>query len=256
MTDWTSLSKTYTILPKIRRIVQIIMLGVLGKWAFYGIFRCPYLIPFVNCANCPVITCWGRIPAYSMGIWTLLPLSAFLFGRAFCGWLCPTGYINQLLGTLARFKLPLRGWHLRLGQAGMILSLTAALIIYIGFDNPRVMVPIHIGDFWNSIYLSVEHASWIWLFRTGIVLSLIGASVCIANLWCRFICPMGGLLETIKRVSLFGFTKTKSCNDCDTCLRKCEMSTRPDEANCTNCGACLSVCPQKAIRFGRRQRHD
>ena len=31
-----------------------------------------------------------------------------------------------------------------------------------------------------------------------------------------------------------------------------EQSTRPHEANCTNCGDCLDACPTDAIGFGRK----
>ena len=57
-----------------RRATQALMLVVLGQWSFYGIFRCPYLVPFVNCETCPVITCWGRITAYFWGFWLILLL--------------------------------------------------------------------------------------------------------------------------------------------------------------------------------------
>ncbi|WP_252896087.1 hypothetical protein [Veillonella rogosae] len=42
-----------------RRIVQFIFLFIMGKWVYYGIFRCPYIVPFVNCESCSMITCWG-----------------------------------------------------------------------------------------------------------------------------------------------------------------------------------------------------
>ena len=35
-----------------RRIVQFIFLFIMGKWVYYGIFRCPYIVPFVNCESC------------------------------------------------------------------------------------------------------------------------------------------------------------------------------------------------------------
>lgn len=240
------------ILPKLRRLIQLVMLGVLGKWAFYGIFRCPFLVPFVNCQNCPVITCWGRITTYFWGFWMLLPVSALLFGRAFCGWLCPGGFVNQMLGKISLCKLRIRSKYIRFAQVGMVLMLGACLYIYFGLDNPRMMVPIRVGDFWNSIYLSFQHAFPAWLIRSAIVIGIIAAGIFVANAWCRFFCPMGGVLEVVKHISLFRVFKTDACDNCDACLRKCEMGTRPDEVNCTNCGNCLQTCHKDAIKFGRK----
>ena len=91
-----------------RRLTQLMMLGLLGQWSFYGIFRCPFIVPYVSCQNCPVITCHGRILTMFWGFWLLLPASALLLGRAFCGWACPGGLVNQMLGKLAPFKARVR----------------------------------------------------------------------------------------------------------------------------------------------------
>ena len=72
--------------------------------------------------------------------------------------------------------------------------------------------------------------------------------------WCRFACPAGGLLEFVKRFSLFRVYKTTACTDCDKCRRACYMDTRPEETNCTNCGDCLNACPQRCIGIGRKPR--
>ena len=72
-----------------RRLVQIAALAVMGQWSFYGIFRCPFIVPYVSCQNCPVLTCHGRLFTLFNGVWLLIPASAILFGRAFCGWACP-----------------------------------------------------------------------------------------------------------------------------------------------------------------------
>src|SRR5512138_3848353 len=74
-----------------RRIAQTMSLAILGQWSFYGIFRCPFLVPYVSCQNCPVITCHGRLFTMFWGFWLLLPVSVLLVGRAFCGWACPGG---------------------------------------------------------------------------------------------------------------------------------------------------------------------
>ena len=244
------------LLPKVRRVIQLAMLAVLGQWSFYGIFRCPFLVPFVNCPVCPVITCWGRITSYFWGFWLFLPLSAILVGRAFCGWLCPGGFVNQMVGKVSFLKLRVRNLFSKFAPLGMVFGLAVVLILWFGLHNPRSMVPIRVGEFWNSIRLSFEHASLSWLIRTFVVLGLAVAGLLVANLWCRFACPTGGLLELFKRVALFRIFKTNACNDCDDCLRICEMGTRPDEVNCTNCGDCLKTCPVDAIKFGRKGSSD
>lgn len=237
----------------IRRLIQFGMLAVLGQWSFYGIFRCPFLVPFVNCQTCPVITCWGRITGLFWGFWALLLVSVLFFGRVFCGWACPGGLVNQLIGKLSFAKMRIRNRFTEVAPWGLMAGLALAVIIWIGLYNPRSMIPMRVGEFWGSIRLSFEHASIIWLVRTFIVLGLIAAGFAVANLWCRFACPTGGLLELFKRFSIFRIFKTSACNDCNACLRVCEMGTRPDEANCTNCGDCLKSCPVDAIKIGKKR---
>ena len=236
----------------IRRLTQFAMLAVLSQWSFYGIFRCPYLVPFVNCQTCPVITCWGRITSLFWGFWALLLVSVVFFGRVFCGWACPGGLVNQLVCKISVFKMRIRNRFTEIAPWGLFAGLALAVIIWIGLYNPRSMIPIRVGEFWSSIRLSFEHASVIWLVRTFIVLGLVVAGLGIANLWCRFACPTGGLLELAKRFSLFRIFKTSACNDCDACLKICEMGARPDETNCTNCGDCLKSCPVDAIKIGKK----
>ena len=83
-------------LTRWRRLSQATMLALLGQWSLYGIFRCPFIVPYVSCQNCPVVTCHGRLFSLFWGFWLLLPVSVLLFGRAYCGWLCPGGLVNQL----------------------------------------------------------------------------------------------------------------------------------------------------------------
>ena len=240
-------------LTRVRQGVQLGMLAVLGQWAYYGVFRCPFLIPFVNCQVCPVITCWGRITSYFWGFWLSLPISVLLVGRFFCGWLCPGGFVNQIIGKLSFLKLRGRNWFVRVAPVGMFIALAAVAMIWFGLNNPRMMVPIRIGEFWSSLRLSFENASVAWLVRTFIVLGLVAAGLLVANLWCRFVCPVGGLLELFKGMAIFRVFKTSACNDCNACLRVCGMGTRPDEINCTNCGDCLQTCPVDAIKFGKKR---
>ena len=238
-------------LTRLRRGVQVAMLGLLGQWALYGIIRCPFPVPFVDCQNCPVITCWGRITTLFWGFWLALPLTVLLFGRAFCGWLCPGGLLNQMLGRIAPLKLRSNSPLIRFSSWGTVLGLVVALALWLGLDNPRWMVPIRVGEFQQAVMLSFEHAGLNWLIRTGVLLAFIVAGLVAANLWCRVACPTGGMLELLKRFSLFKVYKTPECNDCDKCRTVCEMGTRPAEQNCTNCADCVGSCPVNVIKIGK-----
>lgn len=243
-------------LTAVRRLAQVGMLGVLGQWSFYGIFRCPFVVPYVSCQNCPVITCHGRIFTMFWSYWLLLPLSAILFGRAFCGWVCPGGFVNQVLGKIAPIKLRTRNCLTRYAPIGLYIGLLLTVAAYFYFGQLRANVPIRTGGFFESVGLTFEHAGMLWLVRTFIVFGFLVLGLLLANAWCRFACPGGGMFEAVKRLSIFNFYKTSACNDCDVCLKKCEMGTRPGEGNCTNCGDCLNICPTGAIRFGRKKPSD
>ena len=256
MSDNITTEKKKDKLKLFRRLTQVGMLAILGQWSFYGIFRCPFPVPYVSCTNCPVITCQGRIMALFWGFWLLLPISIFLLGRVFCGWACPGGLINQIIGKIAFFKGKAKNTFTTIALWGKYFGLIFVLYLWLIIDNPRWMVPIRVGEFWNSIKLSFEHASNFWLIRTFFVISFIIVGFWLANAWCRYACPSGGLLELLKRFSLFKVViKNPSfCNGCNICLKACEMGTRPEEANCTNCGDCLSFCPQNTISIARKRK--
>lgn len=228
------------------------MLMLLGQWSFYGIFRCPFAVPFVNCQSCPVITCMGRITTLFWGFWLLLPVSALLFGRAFCGWVCPAGLLNQLLGTIAPFKQRLNSAFTRRAPWGKYLAILTVIYLFYALGNPRWAIPIRTaGDFREAIILTFANANQPWLIRTVVVLGLTASGLIMANFWCRYACPMGGVLDLSQHYSLFKIYKSSACNDCNKCLKVCAMGTRPEETNCTNCGDCLDSCPVDAIGFGR-----
>ncbi len=251
MSKFTAANNKTSRLTLYRRMSQLITIALLGQWSLYGIFRCPFPVPFVSCASCPVITCWGRISSLFWGFWILLPVSVLLFGRSFCGWICPGGFANQLIGKFSFFKGRTSNRLNYISKFGLYLGLAGALYLWLGLDNPRWAIPIRIGPFWESIELTFEHANNFWLIRTFVVLGFVAGGLGLANIWCRYACPTGGILEIFKRLSMFGIYKTGDCNSCNQCLKNCEMATRPAETNCTNCGDCTDLCPVNAIKIGR-----
>jgi len=236
-----------------RWITQFGMLGIIGQWAYYGIFRCPFVVPYVQCNNCPVITCHGRILSLFWGFWGAMLLSAVFFGRVFCGWACPGQMIHRIISKFAPLKLKTKKNFFNILGWGKYISLVLVLVLWLFIDNPRWAIPIRIGDFFTATMLTFEHANTYWLIRTFVVLDIIATGFIIANAWCRFACPAGGLLDLLKHFSIFRIYKTSDCNDCNKCQEVCSMSTRPDEANCINCCDCLLSCPKDAIKVGHKR---
>ncbi|MGC8659138.1 MAG: 4Fe-4S binding protein [Desulfomonilaceae bacterium] len=228
-----------------RKLSQAGFLIILGEFSFYGVFRCPFAIPYVNCGNCPVLQCPGRklwIP-----VWVGLLISGLVFGRSFCGWGCPGGLVSELLGKFALFRGKVRN---TIESMSKYLVILASLIMIFVVTNPRWAIPIRTGDFWGSVSLTFEHANQLWLWRTGFILGGIALALLVPQFWCRYLCPTGGLLELLNRIALVKFFKTSDCNDCDSCKNSCFAETRPAEINCVNCGDCSKSCPVDAIRFG------
>ncbi|MCG8639423.1 MAG: 4Fe-4S binding protein [Desulfobacterales bacterium] len=235
-----------------RRLSQFMGILIIGQWSYYGVFRCPFIVPYVSCQNCPVITCHGRIFTLFWGFWLLLPVSALLFGRAFCGWACPGGLVNQMAAKLVPLKFKLQSTLFSFARYGKYVGVLLIVYIWLVLGQPREAVPIRVGDFFASTRLTFEHAEISWLIRTFFVLGVVAAGLFLANAWCRFACPTGGVLDVLKRFTIFRIYKTAECNGCNSCEQVCEMETRPDESDCTNCGDCLTICPQGAIRMGTK----
>ncbi len=236
------------------RAAQAVMLLVIGQWSFYGIFRCPFVVPYISCQNCPVVACHGRLFTMFWGVWAGWLALAALFGRAFCGWACPGGTVNRLLGFFAPLRLKPGGLAARLLPFGKYGGLALALWAYFVLGQPRVNVPIRTGEFFGAVALTFEHAMPLWLVRTWTVVGILSLGVAVSAAWCRFACPAGGVLDVVRRFAPFSVYKTDACNGCDKCRRVCYMATRPGETNCTNCGDCLDSCPQDCIGMGRKPR--
>ncbi|MBQ7738625.1 MAG: 4Fe-4S binding protein [Desulfovibrionaceae bacterium] len=229
-------------------VIHLLSTLFLGEWALYGIFRCPFVVPFVSCQNCPVITCPGRVAQMFWGVWVAWLVLAIFLARSFCGWICPGGFVQRVLASNP-FKAKLDLAADRTLAFGKYIFLALCILAYFFLAQPRVNVPIRIGEFWQAVGLTFEFAFPMWIFRTGLVLVGLACALFLAFTWCRFLCPMGGFLELVKPVALFRLARGSQCNDCDVCRHSCALNTRPNEENCTNCGDCISSCPKKCIHL-------
>ncbi len=228
-----------------RRGVQTASLVIFGEWSFYGIFRCPYAVPYIGCGNCPVVQCPGR--SFWMWSWILIFISALLMGRVFCGWVCPGGFAADILGAFAVVRNKISDGIAKFLNYGKYILLMASLFWFFILNNPRWAVPIRTGEFFKSVELTFEHAESIWIYKTIAVLAVFSAGIVVSHLWCRFFCPTGGAIELFRKISFFKYDINDNCNDCGQCKKECGPETKPAMENCTNCGDCTDVCVPEAV---------
>jgi polyferredoxin len=113
-------------------------------------------------------------------------------------------------------------------------------------------------DSWiRPAILPVEPA----FYRDAVLYGLVFCSVIAFNLaaerfWCRYLCPLGGLLGLLSKVSLLRRKVGDECKGCVLCSRACPTGTidadkgyASDPSECTMCLECMEACPRSGIRF-------
>jgi len=103
-------------------------------------------------------------------------------------------------------------------------------------------------------------------FLFAIIFSaVIGLNWIAPRFWCRYLCPLGGLLGLVSKFSLIRRhvrqaaepgTSHKACTACQLCTVRCPTGTidpgrdfASDPAECTLCLDCLDACPRRAVEF-------
>ncbi len=217
-------------------------------------------------------------------------------GRAWCGWLCPLGTLLDLF-PLRRTKAGESPRLDGLRQAKHVLWLTIIAAALLGnltllfLDPLTLLIRALAAALWpalDQLVTAAEKAAYAlpvlrpavdWVdgflrpavfpatpsfYRAPILYALVLGAVIALNgiaprFWCRYLCPLGGLLGWTSKVARVRREVTAACIRCDRCARTCPTGTiRPernyasDPAECTMCLECQSVCPTGAIRFPAR----
>jgi NosR/NirI family nitrous oxide reductase transcriptional regulator len=162
-----------------------------------------------------------------LALFTLAGL--FLWGRAvFCGWLCPFGALQELVGRAAqRLRIPQIRipvvLHERLVAVKYLLFLGLIAVSFFSWD--LAMAGTEVEPFKAAIILRFM-TEWPMV---AYAVALIVASVFVERFYCRFACPLGGGLAIFGRVRMFDWLK-----------RRPECGSR--------CHLCEAVCPVGAIK--------
>jgi MauM/NapG family ferredoxin protein len=201
-------------------------------------------------------------------------VGALVFGRFFCGYICPLGACIDLADACTShtskhgIPRPQPGWLIRLTGIKylFLIFLIASAVLgasFVHFGDPLVIVeraltfvlyPI-ISWIAGSIAL-IEPAYFTETLGALLVLLFIMCLSFLAHrFWCRVACPLGGMLAFISKWTMFKFTFLEECTTCGICEQVCPTSAidcnsfQIDTAECISCFRCLYECPQQNIGY-------
>jgi len=181
--------------------------------------------------------------------------TAFLFKKGFCSWICPIGFISEILGDISdklfrrRIKPP--KW--------LDYPLRSLKYILLGFFIWAILInmtPESIKQFVYSDYnkisdiLMLRFFTDITMFALTVIAILFALSLVVRGFWCRYLCPYGGLLGILGMFSPTRIVRNpKGCIDCSACTHACPAFIKVESVKevfsdeCSGCMACVDICP-------------
>ena len=233
-------------------------------------------VPGLNCYSCPgaigacplgalqnaLANSGTRAPMYVLGI---LALFGIILGRTICGFLCPTGLLQDFAYKIRTPKLKKSKVTRLLSYLKYILLVVLVIAVPLAFVGQDRLIPAFCkfvcpaGTFGGAISLLFHPDNadlygmlgpmFTWKFALFCAIAV--ACVFIYRAFCRFICPLGAIYGFFNKIALLGIKLDKEkCTDCGLCVAHCKMDIkRVGDHECINCGECIAVCPTKAIRW-------
>lgn len=237
-------------------------------------------VPVLNCYSCPAAM--GACPVgalqnslanlrsnfslarYHLGLYVIgfLGMVGALGGRIPCGWLCPFGWLQELL-----YKIPFR--KIRIPHFLTYLRYVVLAVFVIGMPL-LLMDNFGIGQTWfcklicpaGTLEAGVplvaassilrQQLGLLFTWKTALLLFFLLWMMASMRPFCRTICPLGTILGFFNRVSFFQMSvDDERCTKCGLCLSSCPVDLNPrktpNHSQCVRCLHCANVCPYGAI---------
>jgi ferredoxin-type protein NapH len=210
----------------------------------------------------------GRLTVLLLGAALFPVLFALIFGRIWCGWMCPYHLLADGAAGVRKFfgkrilhrpfqkPLPVQSsFKANSIRFGFLLLGTAMA----GAISIPVLNYVHApGIFSTEAMIFVKERSLSPEFLFIAALLLVEVTV-LPRFWCRLFCPTGSFLSVFRAPFTMTVTnevkavKSPCCTE-NHCSAACPMGLAPFREGgnllCTNCAQCLDACPQSRLHFG------
>ncbi len=223
--------------------------------------------PVFHCYSCPLaaFACpIGVMANFSaihvipfLAIGTLMVVGAGV-GSLLCGWVCPFGWLQDLLGRVPLPKVQAPRWSGYFRY--VVLGVLVVGIPYLyGESNPLFfcsVCPAGALEGWlpNATRTAMAGGGFTWAnpVKVTILVLVLLAMLVKWRPWCRILCPLGGIFGLFNRGSLLMLRYNRHvCTNCGACESLCKYGVVPSQGvNSSQCLRCLECTTCKAISVG------
>ncbi len=243
-------------LPWMRAGVQAACLGVFVYLALAAPFHWTSPLPYdLFLRFDPLVWLMASAAAREVAVYgpfaLALVAATALFGRVFCGWVCPLGSAIDA-ARWVRGRRP--GGSLIARLSSVRFWVLAALIgaAIAGVNFARWLDPLAM----SAGALHLVHGARLGWTTVAVGWTVVGAVIGLVlfapRFWCRALCPLGAALSLVARLAPYRRRVAESCTRCGACSAVCPMGQSPGRGSpseCIGCRRCEAACPQQATGF-------
>ena len=234
-------------------------------------------VPGLNCYSCPAAS--GACPigsfqavvgsskfGFSYYITGFLILLGVLLGRFICGFLCPFGWLQELLHKIPSKKLSTKRLKPLTYLKYIVLLLAVVLLPALAVNDVGMGDPFFCkyicpqGVLEGAIPLSLVNEGiraalgTLFVQKLFILIAVVVLSILFYRPFCKWICPLGAFYALLNKISLLEIKMDEQkCVSCGKCAASCKMDVdvrkTPNHAECIRCGKCITACPVEALCF-------
>jgi polyferredoxin len=192
-----------------------------------------------------------------MVIMVLLPAS-LLFGNFFCGWACPYGTVQELMGIVGkklfekRYKMPRN-----IQKYMQYLRYVLFAILIVGVLD-FILKPMNGYGTFMGLF-SEEMMTALSAVSLGIMGFYLILSMFFERAFCNYLCTESAKYGILSMTRIFSIKRNEStCIGCKKCDKACPMNIQVSahdhvrNGQCINCLECIDACPVKGtLSYGR-----